>query len=40
MGFTSRKLEQELKVKEAKPLIINQQCVDINFNVTFVMKVM
>ena len=29
--FTSRKLEQELKVKEAKPLIINQQCVVYKF---------
>ena len=29
--FTSRKLEQELKVKEAKPLIINQQRVVYKF---------
>ena len=29
--FTSRKIEQELKVKEAKPPIINQQCVVYKF---------
>ena len=29
--FGSRKIEQELNVKEAKPLIVNEQCVVHNF---------
>ena len=29
--FTSRKIEQELNVKEAKPPIVNEQCVVYNF---------
>ena len=29
--FVSRKIEQELNVKEAKPLIVNQQCVVYGF---------
>ena len=29
--FASRKTEQELNVKEAKPLIVNEQCVVYNF---------
>ena len=29
--FVSRKIEQELKVKETKPLIVNQQCVVYSF---------
>ena len=29
--FASRKTEQELKVKEAKPAIVNEQCVVYNF---------
>ena len=29
--FVSRKIVQELKVKESKQLIINQQCVDYSF---------
>ena len=29
--FASRKIEQELNVKEAKPPIVNDQCVVYNF---------
>ena len=29
--FVSRKIEQELNVKEAKPLIVNQQCIAYGF---------
>ena len=29
--FASRKIEQELNVKEAKPPIVNEQCVVYNF---------
>ena len=29
--FASRKIEQELNVKEAKPLISNEKCVVYNF---------
>ena len=29
--FASRKIEQELNVKEAKPRIVNEQCVVYNF---------
>ena len=29
--FVSRKIEQELNVKETKPLIVNQQCVVYSF---------
>ena len=29
--FVSRKIEQELKVKKTKPLIVNQQCVVYSF---------
>ena len=35
--FVSRKIEQELSVKETKPPIVNQQCVGYVFNVTCVM---
>ena len=38
--FVSRKIEQELNVKETKPAIVDQQCVVTVFNVTCVLRVM
>ena len=33
--FVRKKLEQDLKPKEAKPSIVNQQCVVYRFLITF-----